>query len=124
LSPLSGDLTARLGFEVSRQMLRRFLKKRGYRWKRFRKSLKSHLHKVFARKRLRHDTHCLQVYGLRITGHKAIQRLVNTTLSRHRRLRARLLPLLAQNTCGQRGVQILLQNLTQLSVAAPAILYT
>lgn len=41
LSRLSGDLTARLGFEVSRQMLRRFLKKRGYSWKRFRKSLKS-----------------------------------------------------------------------------------
>ena len=40
LKKLSGQLTEALGFEVSRHMLRRFLKSLGYSWKRFRKSLK------------------------------------------------------------------------------------
>lgn len=34
------ELTAMLGFKVTRSMLRRYLKKLGYTWKRFRKSLK------------------------------------------------------------------------------------
>jgi transposase len=34
------ELTEELGFKVSRHMIRRFLKKLGYSWKRFRKSLK------------------------------------------------------------------------------------
>ncbi len=35
------ELTKMLGFKVTRHMLRRYLKKLGYTWKRFRKSLKS-----------------------------------------------------------------------------------
>ena len=35
-------MSKELGFEVTRHMLRSFLKKIGYRWKRFRKSLKKH----------------------------------------------------------------------------------
>ena len=34
------QLSEELGFEVTRYMLRRFLKRLGYSWKRFRKSLK------------------------------------------------------------------------------------
>lgn len=37
---MASQLTEALGFEVSRHMLRRFLKRLGYSWKRFRKSLK------------------------------------------------------------------------------------
>ena len=37
---MAAELTARLGFKVTRSMLRRYLKKLGYTWKRFRKSLK------------------------------------------------------------------------------------
>jgi len=37
---MCGELGEELGFRVSRDMLRRFLKKLGYSWKRFRKSLR------------------------------------------------------------------------------------
>lgn len=37
---MCGGLSGRLGFRVSRGMLRRFLRKLGYSWKRFRKSLR------------------------------------------------------------------------------------
>jgi len=37
---MAAELTAMLGFKVTRSMLRRYLKKLGYTWKRFRKSLK------------------------------------------------------------------------------------
>ena len=40
LRKLAAQLSRELGFEVSREMLRRFLKRLGYSWKRFRKSLK------------------------------------------------------------------------------------
>jgi len=40
LKQLAIQLTKELGFEVTRHTLRRFLKKLGYSWKRFRKSLK------------------------------------------------------------------------------------
>ena len=40
LRKLAAQLSKELGFEVSREILRRFLKRLGYSWKRFRKSLK------------------------------------------------------------------------------------